>query len=431
MKFLLLAIIALIGAVALSLGVLKDPGYILLGYGEWSVETSLALFVVALFVLFFVIYFMLRSVAGIRRLPGRTRHWNQQRRVLRSRRLLNEGLIALAEGHWQDAEKKLLKNAGDSDSPLLGYIAAARAAQQQGAHERRDEYLRLAHSGMPEADIAVGLTQAELQISHQQMEQALATLTRLRELAPRHVHVLEMLAKLYRSLGDWNRLHELLPELRKRKALVPEEIDRIEAETVGELMRQAAADKDLDRVRGLWNHLPRRLKRDEQLQVLHINQLDALGATGEAEDLVRSSIRSEWNDRLVYFFGRLHGGDPKRQLSLVEGWLKEHDQNPVLLLTAGRIAMRNKLWGKARTYLDASIGIAPTMESYQVLGALLEQMGEGDEAMGCYRQAMRLVSDQNALSLPDASDEAAAEVSEAGEESADCKEDGDGEAERR
>ena len=400
MKFLLLGLLVLAGAVALSLGIVEEPGYIMLGYGNWSAETTLAFFLVVLLVLFVVLYYSLRTLSGLRRLPRRSREWHSRRLTRKARISLNQGLVALAEGNWSDAEKKLIRHAGVDDNAMLNYIAAARAAQQQGAHERRDQYLRRAHQAMPEADVAVGLTQAELQISHNQMEQALATLTHLRSLAPKHVHVLHMLMELYRGLGDWNHLHELLPELRKRDVITEQHADELEAQSTGELMKQAAAEHDLDRVQGLWNHLPKRLARDSKLLLMYSGFLQTLGAGSEAEALVRQSLRREWNDKLVYFFGHLHGGDAARQLSQAEEWLPEHERDPVLLLTLGRLAIRNRLWGKARSFLEASLGIAPTLETYQLLGSLLEKMGESDKAMGCYRQGMLMAADSNSMMLP-------------------------------
>ena len=70
---------------------------------------------------------------------------------------------------------------------------------------------------MPSADVAVSLTQAELQLADHQLEQALATLKHLRSVAPKHTYVLRLLRRLYEQLGDWEHLRELLPELRRRK----------------------------------------------------------------------------------------------------------------------------------------------------------------------------------------------------------------------
>lgn len=73
----------------------------------------------------------------------------------------------------------------------------------------------------PSAGITIGLTQAELQIEHKLFEQALATLTRLNELSPRHAYVLRQLAKPIENCPTGTGC-ALLPDLKAREALTGE-----------------------------------------------------------------------------------------------------------------------------------------------------------------------------------------------------------------
>jgi uncharacterized protein HemY len=50
------------------------------------------------------------------------------------------------------------------------------------------------------------------------------------------------------------------------------------------------------------------------------------------------------------------------------------------------------LWGKARTYLEASIGIGPQPETYCELANLLHDLGEEDRARELYRQGLQNVA---------------------------------------
>ena len=71
-----------------------------------------------------------------------------------------------------------------SESPLLHYLAAARAAQLQGRYQERDKYLKAAHEARPEAEFAIGVTQAEFQLAHPQTTESIATLTHFPTLQP-------------------------------------------------------------------------------------------------------------------------------------------------------------------------------------------------------------------------------------------------------
>ncbi|MEJ2464607.1 MAG: hypothetical protein P8045_02755, partial [Candidatus Thiodiazotropha sp.] len=98
--------------------------------------------------------------------------------------------------------------------------------------------------------------------------------------------------------------------------------------------------------------------------------------------------------------GRIELNDPTHQLTVAEGWLKQHPEDAGLLLTLARLALKNKLWGKARSYLEASIAIAPTPECYQQLGLLLERLGETDKASQCFRAGLSLASAEPERALP-------------------------------
>jgi len=412
MRLLVYLLITLTVAVVLGLTMVQEPGYVLIGYGDWTLETTVSLLVFTLFAGFATVYLLLRFLAGLRRAPQRLREWEQKRKALRTRNTLTHGLIELAEGNWSGAEKRLLKYADESDTPLLNYLAAARAAQQQGAHDRRDQYLRLAHQGMPAADIAVGLTQAELQIAHRQMEQALATLTRLRGLAPRHAQVLKMLAHLYERLQDWEQMRALLPELRKRKVLSVEAADALEARLHSELLARAARGLDATVLHGAWGQVPRRLTHNVDLVLAYATQLHRLAQDDEAESLLHNALKKNLDDRLVDLYGRLQS-NVRQQLATAEGWLHDHERNPALLLALGRLAMRNSLWGKAREYFEASIGATPSVEAYQLLGSLAEQLNDNALMTYCYRKGMLLATGAQAALVasyaPDTTESANAE----------------------
>ena len=72
----------------------------------------------------------------------------------------------------------------------------------------------------------------------------------------------------------------------------------------------------------------------------------------------------------------------------------------MLLLACGRLCLKSKLWGKARGYLEASIGVGPSAAAYRELGALLESMGEQRQAMECFKSGLEIGSDFPLPELP-------------------------------
>lgn len=388
MKLLFLCLVTLFVAVIVAILAMEDPGYVLFAVGTWTVETTLALMVIVLVTGFALLYFLIRTGLKIFSVPRDVRHWKKQRRERKAIKLLTQGLIDLAEGRWQSAEKKVVKYAESSEASLLNYLAAARAAQAQGADQRRDHYLKLAHENHPSADIAVGLTQAELQLKHNQLEQCLATLRHLHQLAPKHVQVLKVLAGLYQRLGDWEYLLDLMPLLRKHKAMKADVIDDLAQQAYLALLQKADSFADLSNV---WSRIPTPVQESENILMMYVQRLLVLGESDLAEPLLRHGLQRRFSDSLLMCYGKIEGAEPTRQLALVESLLVEHERDAVALLTAGRLSLRCKLWGKARSYLEASVNAEPTAEAYNELGTLLERMNETEAAAECFREGLRLV----------------------------------------
>ncbi len=390
MRTLIAAFLALLAAVSVTLWVKQDNGYVLIGYGEWTVEGSLALFVLAALILFLLLHISIRILSRLWHTPEQVAEWRRKRRLQRAHRSLTRGLVELAEGRWKVAERHLTRHAEQSETPLINYLAAARAAQLQGEHARRDDYLHLAHESMPSADVAVGLTQAELQLAHQQYEQALATLMHVRSLSPKHSYVLKLLKKLYENLGEWRKLEEILPDLRRRKVIADKDFQALERQVYSERLKQES--EQVDTLVHYWQTIPKELRLDQQMLLDYGRLMLPLGAGPRVEPLVASSINRQWNSDLIVLYGQIELNEPSHQLAVAEAWLKQYPEDAVLLLTLARLALRNKLWGKARSYLEASIAIAPSPESYQQLGLLLESMGEADKAVACFRAGLGLAS---------------------------------------
>ncbi len=63
-----------------------------------------------------------------------------------------------------------------------------------------------------------------------------------------------------------------------------------------------------------------------------------------------------------------------------------------MLLTLGRLGLRNGLWGKARGYLEESIEIKPLPDTYLVLANVLEKQDEHVAANVYYQKGLALAT---------------------------------------
>ena len=80
-----------------------------------------------------------------------------------------------------------------------------------------------------------------------------------------------------------------------------------------------------------------------------------------------------------------------------ESWLSGHPEDPQLLLCLGRLAAREKLWGKSRDYFESSYRADRSAEVCAELGRLLAALGESKVAAAYFREGLQLKESQ----LPD------------------------------
>lgn len=385
-------LIIFIFSVWLGLKIAQDPGYAVFAYQHWTVEMPLWFAIVAFIILVMILYGLLRFLDGIDFSLYRLKNWLKWRRKYKSYSKTNRGLLELIEGNWRGAEFYLLKGIPQSDAPLINYLGAAKAAHEQQAYDRRDGYLRKAHDLAPQAEIATGLTQAQLLLDQGQLEQSLATLDQLRTLAPKQGLVLKLLEKLYIRLGDWQSLIKLLPSLKKARLINEAQFQQFEKNTYLELLRHAMhKNMGLQSIRELWESIPKKYQHDPLL-IYYYAKLMLLypEAGGEVPQLITKALKKEWNKDLIRLYGMIQSEDPKRQLAQAEIWHKQYGEQAVLLLTLGRLCMNNQLWGKAKNYLESSLKLEPAVETYLAYGTLLEKLGDVPLSVQAYRDGLIL-----------------------------------------
>ena len=396
MKRIIICFLALLFSVWLGIIMHRNPGYILVSYQNWSVETSLWFAVVALVVMFLLFYTLLRFSSGVSSIAIRVKQWISNRRKRKARTQTTLGLYDFVEGNWKLAEKKLIRAAKYSDMPLINYLAAAFMAQRQCALTRRDNYLLLAQKTDIDHPIVVGLTQARLQIFNQQWEEALATLQHLHQLRPKNAFILQLLEQAHLELKDWIGLKTLLPILRKRRAFSIEEINQLELKVCSELL---LLSKTNNTVEIKWNELPRYLQKQPALAAIYVEYLLANNKTEEAEDVLKMVLHKILDERLLELYAVLPSNNPIKKIARAEKWLKENSENATLLLCLGRICKQQKLWGKARQYLERSLRLSATPAVYSELGQIMETQNDLRGALDLYNKGLQVIIDKKTLCL--------------------------------
>jgi HemY protein len=148
-----------------------------------------------------------------------------------------------------------------------------------------------------------------------------------------------------------------------------------------EALRQQAGDAP-----GLaerWQHTEDKL--DARVARTAAQLFIALGDCRRAHEIVEAALEAEWDEQLILLYGECLGADVLAQIERAEKWLKARPRERALLLTLGRLCLQQELWGKAQSYLEASLSEEPSRSAHVALAQLFDRIGKPQDANRHYR----------------------------------------------
>ena len=389
-RFYVIVFLLIAAAACIGLAIAEDSGYVLIAYKSFRYESSLWATLALVMVLWLLVWGIKLLVELLTTSTGLVNPWSRRNRSRRVQIAIEQGQMDLAEGRWASAQKHLARAAEAERQPLLYYLGAARAANELGRYEESDRLLERALERQPQAELAIALSHAQLQVDRADTEGALVTLQAMHERHPHNVQVLRQLQRLHQQRGDWAALIRLLPELRKDKVLPANELAELERRAWGQNLslaaqRETEGEAGLQALQRAWQQLTSAQRQ--------------LGAQAEAEEVLRGALKRNYDSHLVRLYGLLRGSDPVKQLQTAEGWLKAHPGDASLLLTLGRLCLQNSLWGKARDYFESSLKIERNPETCAELARLLAQLGDTGRSNQLFQEGLNML-DERLLALP-------------------------------
>ncbi|MGI9316249.1 MAG: heme biosynthesis protein HemY [bacterium] len=398
MRLVIFILIALAGALALSMYATHDPGYVVLSHDPYTVRLPMALFVLFLLILFAVLYLIFNFLVSLFRAPKKVKKWRKGKQELSAQQQTMKGFAGLIEGNWADAEGNLLSKIDHNNASLMNFLGAAYAAQQQGQIARRNQHLSAALESHPRQELAIKLTRARMQMQAGEFGDARDQLEYLRLSAPRNVAVARLLADAYRELNDWPALVSLMPSLGKLKAFPAEELKARERDALEHhIEAPALLPGDGSKVDEAFKALPRKKKKDAAAVASYARQLIRSGEGQRAETVLRKALNREWNPELVKLYGLTETRHGKDQLKLIESWAKKYGDDPQLIFAMARLYRRDNQLDKAKELYAQVVAATGDSEAIAEMGDLLEQMGDPDSALLAYKQGLKALTGPNPL----------------------------------
>ena len=384
---ILLIFIAILLAGFIAPIIKQQHGFVIVGWNKITIETRLWLAATLLLISYVSVWLLSWLYFSLTRSLKSGMSWFQSKGAKRSRNQTVSGFIALTEGHWEVAENHFRKASSNSEHKLINYLLAAKAAHEQNNPHQRDLYLKEASRFEPNPNIAVSVTQAELQYDSEQYEQALATLMALKVKAPKHPYILKLLARCYYQLKDWENLYALLPDIKKLKLYSTENFAQLQHECLNQILI-GSAQKGCEALQQQWQQIRSEYRKDSAIITCFARLLIESDAHTEAEVVLRSALKRHYDGEMIYWYARAATVNNASQLTFAESFSGEKKSDGNLYFALGLLAFKNELWGKAKSHLQQAIHLKGPIESYILLAETHQQMGETQESQEIIKRGL-------------------------------------------
>ena len=403
MKALIWLVVLFAGAAAVAVLTHSYPGNVFIIIGDELRRVSLNTFILTT-VVFVVVLFLLLSLLGrMVSIPGGMRRYGQRRRSAKVADALNEAGQAFFEGRFQKAQseaEKVLKNKECGDAAPLALMLAAYSAEQTNDDAAKQGYLqRLA--ALPESmQLSRYLLEAESALERYDYEAAQISIDAARKLNPGLTRLLQLELRMAVDQKDAMKVLRLTEQLGKAGALSATELQQYQWVAYRQLLAQCHDAK------ALKTCLKRIPEADQKggLSVEIAERFQQLGLYAQAAKWAKANYPLKRDVALlnVLFESSANLSDKEQQQAFeaADGWLKTYREDTDLLLALGEAAYQRQLWGKAQSYLEASLSQHPSIQAHLALAkvfkateqkalaeqhqaaalALVEQAGSWDEA---------------------------------------------------
>lgn len=384
MKGLIWIIVLFLIAVGVAIGLNNYSGNVYIAVEQMLIRMNLHLFLVGLLISVCVLYFLVKIFFGLIATPGKVSRFGSSRKSRKAMENLHAAGVAFFEGRYQKAESeaaKVLENKHAGDNRILALMIAAQAADKNGDHTLRNQYLDDIATRLPaKSQLPRHLLIAESALAHHDYETANEHLQAAEKLDSHLTQLVRLQLNYALAQNDALSILDKTDKLQKANAMTETEAMKHRFVAYEDLIRQA---DDASSLKNAIKRIPDAQKTGD-LCVVIAEQYEQLGLYGDAVAWVSSYYPHTQKSGLLKPFVRsvryLSDAEQRRAIDIADGWLKNQPKDAQLLLNLGEMAFNKQLWGKAQSYLEASIAIKPSAPARLALAKVFDEVNASDLA---------------------------------------------------
>ncbi len=385
-----LFIILLVGLLIAALDILflrEQPGFAAFSYGDTTLEIPIVEFYYWVIISFILLYFAFRTIGAIFRLPSRIKSKREHKRNLEIMQSVGSSMLEFSQFNWSTALKTATRHIKHSPIKKAQHLYAAHCAHNSGQKDTRNAHVASLRK-FDEGKALANTIEAEFELEDGHAEKALLI---LHDESTDNICNLNTLSHAYIKTNNVDGLETTLEKLLPHS----DKAARIQY-TVNRGLRWMINQYDINasdiKLAGLWKIYHRQLKANPTLMHSYIHTLIKHGRDTIAEQIIKSQLDESWDEILIQEYGLLKIDNIEQRTKQAEEWLKQHKDSAGLLLTLGRLFKSQKLWGKAKSYLESSLSRRPLAATYSELAELHELLDEPIDAQRCAKKGLHIAT---------------------------------------
>lgn len=398
MRSLLWLIVLFIVAVVIVLTGTHYNGNVFIVVEQTQIRINLHLFVGLVILLVVLLYVLLRIVMGLVHLPGQWTRWrvNHQRHQVET--ALNHAGLAFFEGRFQFAEReaeRVLGNKQGLNSRALALMIAAHSADQIDELAKRDRYLNEIAQLPEKQQLSRYLLLARSALAKHDNIGAKNALEAASKISPNLTQVAKLRLRYEWENGNPQGVLQQVDKLSRADALSESELQSYRHWAYQQLLTRA---HDPSELKMSLKAIPAD-EREGDLCVDIVKKYLQLGMYAQALKYVKKYYPVSFNPDLLPLFSEANQyssvKDQQKSIEIAEKWLQQRPQDPALQMLLGQLSYDQQLWGKAKSYLEASLQISNNNVARLLLAKVLEHSGQTAAAQQQREQVLATISNED------------------------------------
>jgi HemY protein len=372
--FWLLILAAIAVAVAL-LGKVTDGFAIFMVAGQ-RIEMSFNAMLVMVGVGYVVGYLLLRALGLLLALPARVRKHREEKATRDARNRFYGGIAAYLEGRYAEALTASKAAMSEDETRALAALIAAKSAHAQGLASERDALLAEARNVDSSSDLARLLVAADLFIKEERFVDAQRALTDALKQDRDSARAWVLKHDVARAQKQWRDALVALGEIVRLKGLPDARSAELRQDATVKMLASLPTSQE---VLETWRALKSQDRLQPRIALAAADTLIGMDAVISAREVLEAVLDKEWHEGAAARYGDAasdrSGESTLAMIERAEKWLLQHPRDAGLLLSLGKLCLKQGLPGKARGYLEAGMALSTSAGARAEAETLLTALG--------------------------------------------------------